>query len=424
MHVQSRYSLRRLDFPPNLFWQGTESEVCSKVLLEKSCSRPVSGQFAMVRKEIQSIELCRDRLGLNKLFYHVAVDSGLVTVGHYLHDVAEATGDANGVMSVPAGHFVRIDRETGSVQLSSYCDLSAIETDADFNASRFTSGLDRKLTEFFIQLDRQFPNGPFFVCLSGGLDSTMIASYARRHLQNVTAVTFSYESLSDDYQAARSIAAALDMPFRSVVAKRQMNDEMLNQVIQYCQDWRDFNVHCAWVNFQIAKQLRSELDRDPAIVLTGDLMNEFVADYSAEEFAGTVYYPLPNVSRGRLRRFLVYGLDSSDREMGIFHRWGFTLVQPFSILVNDYLTVPPELLDSEDVKRSLNLALVDQRATPHLLAKKTRAQVGSSDGGTLGLFHESGIGQAELLQRWQELLLPHAKESVLQPMIFSGRYRA
>jgi hypothetical protein len=133
---------------------------------------------------------------------------------------------------------------------------------------------------------------------------------------------------------------------------------------------------------------------------------------------------LPKVSRGRLRRFFVYGLDAGDREMGIFHHWDFTLVQPFSVLAEDYLTVPPELLDSDEVKRELNLPLVDDRAIAHLLAKKTRAQIGSSDGGTLGLFHAAGISQHDLERRWQELLLPHAREPSLQPVIVSGRYRA
>ncbi len=422
MQAQSRLTLRKLDFPPNLFWAGTESDFLSRIVEDR---RPclALGQFAIVYEDSRFIYLCRDRIGLNKLFYHVAVDTGLVTVGHYLHDVARTTEDVNAVMSVPTGHYARLDKETGESQLSCYWDLSAIETDTHFNASRFSSELNRKLTNFFVQLDTHFPDCRFFVCLSGGLDSTIIATYARRYLGNATAVTFSYKSLSDDYRAASSIASALEMPFRSVVLKRELNQETLDRVLLYCQDWRDFNVHCAWVNYHIAKHLRSELGSEPAIVLTGDLMNEFVADYCAEEFDGTTYYRLPNVSRGRLRRFLVYGLDAGDREMGIFHHWGFILIQPFSVLAEDYLRVPPELLDSEDLKRNLNLPLVDDRAIVHLLPKKTRAQVGSTDGGTLGLFHESEIGQHDLKHRWNELLLSHAKESSVQPIIVSGRYR-
>lgn len=422
MPVQTRFSLKKLAFPPNLFWQGTETSALAS-MIENPNPQMVSGQFAIVQEDERSIYLCRDRIGLNKLFYHVEPETGLVTAGHYLHDVARATGDVNRVVSVPAGHYAKIDKETGETGLSSYWDLSAVDTDADFDTSRFSGELDRKLTELFVQLNKQFPDGRFLVCLSGGLDSTIVATYARRHLHDVTAVTFSYESISDDHRAASAIADALDLPFKSVVRKRELDDDTLNQVLQYCQDWRDFNVHCAWVNFHIAKQLRSELGNQPAIVLTGDLMNEFVADYAAEEYEGVVYYRLPNVPRGRLRRFLVYGLDSSDREMGIFHHWGFTLIQPFSVLAEDYLSVPPELLDSDDAKRNLNLGLVDERAIVHLLAKKTRAQVGSSDGGTLGLFHESGISQEELQRRWTELLLPYSRESVVRPIIESGRYR-
>ena len=79
-------------------------------------------------------------------------------------------------------------------------------------------------------------------------------------------------------------------------------------------------------------------------------------------------------------------------------------------------------------KERLNRALLsrlDRAEVGDLVLKaKLRAQVGSSDGGTLGLFHEAGITQRRLEERWQALFAPTAREDRLEPVIVGGRYRS
>ena len=124
-------------------------------------------------------------------------------MGHYLFEVAEVTRDYNGVRSVPAGHYLEIDRETLERRLVCYSDLSRVQPAADFDLERFQERVHALLTRLFVALDsRAGPDTRFHVCLSGGLDSTVIAAYAGRHLRNVTAVSFSYERLSDGQKAA------------------------------------------------------------------------------------------------------------------------------------------------------------------------------------------------------------------------------
>jgi asparagine synthetase B (glutamine-hydrolysing) len=420
--------IQRLTLLPNLIWEGTESGACGEVLAG-SAGGPVFGQYALLHQDQDHYYLIRDRLGLNKLFYHLDPDSKTLTVGHYLFEVARATGDYNGVRSVPAGHYLVVDRETLARRLVSYWDLSRVETAADFDLEGFQHRVDALLTRLFVALDRRAgPDARFYVCLSGGLDSTVIAAYAGRYLRNVTAVSFSYERLSDDFRAAERIAGGLGLPFLPVVARRRFEEGLLDDVLRFGQDWRDFNVHCAWVNAHIAGHLRESGPVGGAMVLTGDLMNELVADYTPVEFGGAVYYPQPRIPREKLRRFLVYGLDSSDRETGIFHHHGLTVVQPYSLVAEEYLSVPPEILAMERWKERLNGALLsrlDRREIGDLVLKsKLRAQVGSSDGGTLGLFHEAGITQQKLEERWQALFAPTAREDRLEPVIVGGRYRS
>jgi hypothetical protein len=89
-----------------------------------------------------------------------------------------------------------------------------------------------------------------------------------------------------------------------------------------------------------------------------------------------------------------------------------------------YLSVPAEFLAQDGAKERLNLALLrDTGLRDNLLRGKVRAQVGSSDGGTLGLFHEAGITQQTLIERWQSLFAPTVREGGLDPVIVGGRYR-
>jgi len=155
------------------------------------------------------------------------------------------------------------------------------------------------------------------------------------------------------------------------------------------------------------------------------MMNEYVADYTPVEFKGKTYYPQPKVSRDRLRRFYVFGLDSSDREVGVFHSHGIATVQPYSALAEAYLTVPESLIERKDCKEILNLPLIKEAGVADLIVKtKVRAQVGGKDGGTLGLFHDNDITEDELMKHWSRIFAPMSKDGTVKPLIFSGRYRS
>ena len=75
--------------------------------------------------------------------------------------------------------------------------------------------------------------------------------------------------------------------------KEQLKD--LKNIMYASQDWRDYNIHCAFLNFAIAKHINKNLKKLP--VLTGDMMNEFFADYDSEIFKGETFYNIPNVKK-------------------------------------------------------------------------------------------------------------------------------
>lgn len=169
-------------------------------------------------------------------------------------------------------------------------------------------------------------------------------------------------------------------------------------------------MHAALVNAALAQAIADAAgapdERRPGMVLTGDLANEFLADYEPERSAGTSHYELPKLTRPALRRILVRGLDTSHREVGLFEAWGLSAVQPYAAAADAYLTLPDAFISDPDCKRHLCRELLGTRLPEYVYARgKARAQVGGpgAGGGVLGLCVDRGYDAARLKHRFAEL---------------------
>ncbi len=420
---------------PNVYWHTSETavldQICACVDTGRAVEDRLLGQFAFAAERDGASYLVRDRLGINKLFYVLDPVRGALRISSSFHELAATEGDVAAIRAVPPGHVVRVDGRTRDVQKVCYHDVSATaQTPADqFDALLFRERVARQLSAVFVEIGARFPGAQFVVCLSGGLDSSVIASFAKRHLPGAVAATFSYVTASgatsDDFQAAGRISDVLGIERIPILAERAISLGEVDEVLAMCQDWRDFNVHCAWVNAMIGLGLRGRWPARQVVLLTGDLMNEYVADYAAVSYRGTEYYPQPRLSRARRRRAFVSGLDTSDREVGVFHHYGLTTIQPYAAVAEDYLSVPAWFLDRPDCKETLNLGLIGNPDVERLVTTvKVRAQVGGEDGGTLGLFHDAGITQATLRERWDGLFAGFRHQASADALIVAGRYRS
>lgn len=398
-----------------------------------------AGQYAMAREDGASVLLLRDPLGCNKLFYGRNGAGALVLANRI--DRALAHGVMlDDLASVPPGHRVSLSGQSVTVEAGE--DLSRLPSNAAFDAGEFQRRLADGLTAAFERIARRFPAERIVVCLSGGLDSTLIADFASRHFgDRVHMASFSYiadddlsawqstgdaagiASLSEDFNSARSIAGDLGVPFIPVLRPRQDVLSALAQATALCQDFRDFNVHCAIVNLFLAESIRARFPGEPVVVLTGDLMNEYVCDYQEEVIDGTVYYPQPRVPLATRRRFLFRGLDAGDREIGVFGGFGLVTCQPYAAVARLYLEIPADLLADRNLKRTLNAPLLRPGLFDRVNAGKFRAQVGGADGGTLGLLHRHKVDAALLRKQWAEALPDSARGDDPWDVIQVGRYR-
>jgi asparagine synthetase B (glutamine-hydrolysing) len=398
------------------------------------------GQYALARADGSSVLLLRDPLGCNKLFYG-RKDSGALVLTNRIDRALTLGVMLDDLASVPPGHILRVSGADVIIEASE--DLTTHPVNEAIELAEFQRSVADGLAYAFERIAQSFPSERVVVCLSGGLDSSLVADFACRHLgDRVWAATFSYiddhdhkawltrgtalaelSSLSDDFNAARGVAEVLGIPLIPVLRPAECVLSALAPAIALCQDFRDFNVHCAIVNLFIAETIRARFADEDVLVLTGDLMNEYLCDYQEERIGGTIYYRQPRVPLGARRRFLLRGLDAGDREIGVFSAFGLKTCQPYAALARLYLQLPADLLADPTIKMRLNGPLLRPDLRVRVNATKQRAQVGGPDGGTLGLLHRYKIGSEVLRKLWADMLPDPSRGDDPWDLIQVGRYR-
>jgi len=412
----------------------------------KNCDKQenliIHGQFSICHVDHNICYLIRDRLGVNKMFYGIKDEEllvantivGLVTLGV----------EYDSVLSVPPGSMISIDLQTSFTSNYFYYEISRINKmpgSGEFNFKEFSDNVLNKLNNYFDFIIKAFNDFNFVVCLSGGLDSTIIALLAKDKIKNLTIASFSFVSdeveeqlekgslpepnysVSEDFQTAKKIAETISVPFLPVLISKKNALQYVDKSMILCQDWRDFNVHCSLVNYILGDTIRKKFKDQPVVVFTGDLMNEYMADYTSVKFEDKEYYKIPRISKDRLRNIFVHGLDTSDRETGVFHHFNITVIQPYSVVCEDYLGIPKDVIEQDSAKEIINSALVKDKKVQKLINKnKVRAQVGGKDGGVLGLFHEKKLSQEIIMENWQKIFKEYTQSRDYFSIIYAGRY--
>jgi asparagine synthetase B (glutamine-hydrolysing) len=422
--------LGRLD--PSFAWDG--SRICGRSAFKPGLGLPndLRGAAAAVEAEPSGAwRLLRDPLGINKLFW--AEDpEGTILMAARPYLLVRAGCSFEKIRAIPPGRVIDLLPGGPSVEEHSLIpgswfapeELPGVEPEV--LAKRIRTTLDRYLSA----LAAAYPQAEAFVCLSGGLDSTGIATLVREHFRSVVAVSFDLRrpgsKASEDRRVAKRLADDLDLPLLEADVTEDQLFEVLDTVLLEGIDWRDFNVHAGLVNAVLAQVIDGAKTRRSVLVFTGDLANEFLADYEAEQYGDALYYRLPRLSPITLRDNLVRGLDTSHREIGVFAAWNLPVVQPYAAAVDAYLMLRDGFLRSEGRKQRLSRAIFQDLVPDYVFSRpKVRAQVGDPDtgGGVLAACVDRGLDGNRLRQRFAEL---HgvADPTVLNKFIRAGRYSA
>jgi asparagine synthetase B (glutamine-hydrolysing) len=412
---------------PNFAWDGT------RFLAEPEPDPDVRvrGAAAWAHRAGESRwRISRDPLGLNKLFWARRADGALLLASRPWRLVREGCAFEN-VRAIPRGTTI----ELGPTEQQLF-EASSIENgrrpDDEPLGLEDLGGRIRSILDAYLEAIASAHSGKeAYVCLSGGLDSSAIAAIAHEHFPGLVAVSFDLTRrsgrASEDRRIAARLARDLGLQLLEVTVGADRLLETLDTVLLEGIDWRDFNVHAALVNAALALGIREVTpESESVLVLTGDLANEFLADYQPEVYAGTTHYSLPRLAPGALRASLIRGLDTCHREIGVFSTWNLPVVQPYAVAVDEYLRIPDDFLSDPDRKRHLGQAMVGDLLPDYVFRRaKTRAQLGGegAEGGVLAACVDRGVDAARLQRRFADL---HGIENLgeLHRFIRAGRYRA
>jgi asparagine synthetase B (glutamine-hydrolysing) len=388
-----------------------------------------SGQYALHVEHDGRHIFARDALGVNKLFFAVTCD-GQVQSSNFIADLVQQGHRLSDISSVPSGHLLQLEPRSRGFELRPHTTVSFQGSDGPALAE-CAAVIRAALGSVFAQIGAVAKGRPTYVTLSGGLDSTVVAAMAREHLERPTGLTFvmkedrSAAAQESDLWHASRVAEQYGMELAVIEVSADELVEHVDDVLLFGQDHRDFNVHCGLVNDAIARWLAARhRGTSRPLVLTGDGMNELVADYTPVSYRGHRYYDLPTFPPDQLRRFLVAGLDSGDREVGIFAARGIDVIQPYLMCAQAYAALPGRYLRSAEAKQELARHVMGDRVPEHVYARpKVRAQVASSSEvrGTLAALTARGIDADVLSHRFAELLGATDKE--LRNLIRGGLYR-
>lgn len=386
------------------------------------------GHFAVSSSDGKRHRLARDPMGVHKLFFALAPDGSLDT-DVWLHELLKRAPPKR-VFSAPSHALLELDLEARTLTHTPYPQL-ALDTAA--SEEEAAHGIEAALGQTFERIAEVVGACTVYLTLSGGLDSSTIAAFATRYLprEQLTCVTLHVDdgrpvARGTDLHAARTVAARLGLPLLELVTAPESILELLDDVLLFGQDFRDFNVHCALVNAAIARALRTHGDAEHgAIVLTGDGANELLSDYEAVDLEGRSYYALPKLPRSALRRFLVRGLDAGDREVGVFARYGLRCMQPFLLAARAFLAVPGAMVDDRSAKSRLARRVLRDSIPDAIFERpKVRAQCGreGEPSGAMAALVRAGVDQEALIERFTALY--GVDRAFVRSLIRAGTYRA
>ena len=372
---------------------NSKEKICE--FLKKKEDLNGSYAFAIILENDQ-IFLTRDKIGARKLFYFYDKKNLQLYVSDNFIDLFEKCKTKK-ICSVPRGGYLIVKKEKIYHEKHNVLKLN---TEFKINYIKII------LNNFFKFLKFKIKKKPI-ICLSGGLDSTLIAFLASQQFNNIEVVSAVLKnkqfnnrknSKSYDFIQAKEIGKELRVNFNPLYIEPKKILKDLLKILRASQDWRDYNIHCAALNYYIGDYISQNFNKNEYIVLTGDFMNEAFADYTSEFVEGNEYYKQPNFSQKVRQRFFLNGLDSSDREIGIFSNFGLSCIQPYSFVLDHYKSLTNDDLLGDEVKYKINGSLLPKSLLNKINKQKVRAQVGDTSGGILGYFIKQGITDDKLIK--------------------------
>lgn len=304
----------RGEFPATAYRTGSDSESILHLIARhgpQAVSR-LDGMFAFVLANNERLIAARDPIGIKPLYF--GEKDGAIA---FASEAKALSGYCDSIKEFPAGAV--FDSATG---LHRYYDIPDGAPTA-WNEADAVAALKETVERAVVKRLRS--DVPFGALLSGGLDSSIIAALAAKHVDNFKTFAVGFEG-SADLAAARRVASHIGSDHRELILKPDEAIEALPEILYHLESFDQDLVRSAVPCYFVSKLAAEHVK----VVLTGEGADELFAGYRyyrdikdpdalREELRGSVAR-MHNINLQRVDRMsMAHGLEARvpflDREV-------------------------------------------------------------------------------------------------------------
>ena len=257
------------------FATTSDSEAILHLFEERNAASvtALEGMFAFAVGDGARLFLARDPIGIKPLYYGVRKGAGNRPVLHFASELKALADWADDVQEFPPGAYY--DSQRGFVQYYTVPDDPPDPQPAAEQIRRVRQALEQAVASHLMS---DVPVGAF---LSGGLDSSVIAALARRHVRELHTFSVGVEG-SNDIQAARVVARHIGSIHHEYLFTANEVMAALPEIIYYLESFDQDLVRSAIPCYFCARLASDHVK----VILTGEGADELFAGYAYHKTFG------------------------------------------------------------------------------------------------------------------------------------------
>lgn len=256
---------------------GSDCEVLGSLhdIEYKSLFNMLDGVFALaiIDKELNKAVIARDPYGVRPLFYVKLDDTAIFT-----SEVKAIPGYLGNIKAFPPGCFMEIDLKTFESSIVRYHHIPDTNSlSIDFNEAK--ADVRDALTNAVRK--RMMTERPIACLLSGGLDSSLIASLVQRelkerHLPSVKTFSIGFQN-SEDLKYARIVAEHIGSDHTEIIMTPDDFFSAIPDVIRDIESYDITTVRASVGNWLVAREIAKRTDCK--VIFNGDGSDEVLGGY-------------------------------------------------------------------------------------------------------------------------------------------------
>lgn len=407
--IYNHLLLRRALGSEHAFKSECDSEVVLHLFSEfgRDCVHQLDGMFAFFVTDGASFLAARDPFGIKPLYVGTDAAGGL----WFASELKALQDSCVSISTLPPGAYLA-DGET--CRWFSPRWTAVTRSDVAPAPHEIVERLERAVVK------RLMSDVPVGVLLSGGLDSSLVAALARRHMGRLRTYAVGVEG-APDLSAARHVARVLGAEHSECVYSLREVERHLERVIYHLESYDAALVRSAVPCYFVSELAAEEVK----VVLTGEGADELFAGYSyMRRIADPAELHRECVRLlGGLHAMNLQRVDRMTMAHGLEGRVPFLDVD----FVDYAMRLDPAYkVQNEGVAEKRVLRRAAERVLPREIAHRPKLEFsqGTSNEGLLGAYAEERISDRELSQAAARFPrdTPRDKEELLYRLIFENLF--